>query len=123
MNRYRRTVGVFPGGSVVKNSRVIQETWFWSLGQEDPPEKETAIHSSIFAQRIPWTKEPGRLQSTRSQESDTAKRFNNHHHQESGSKPLPTAPRTDKLTHPAHESSGMVYLNKGAIWEASEAAP
>ena len=35
----------------------------WSLGQEDPLEKGIATHSSILAQRIPWTEEPGRLQS------------------------------------------------------------
>ena len=80
MNRYRRTVGGFPGGSVVKNSHVIQDTWFWSLGQEDPPEKEMAIHSSIFALRIPWTEEPGRLQFTGWQELDTTKWLNHHHH-------------------------------------------
>ena len=40
-----------------------QEMWVWSLGQEDPLEKEIATHSSIFAWRIPWTGEPGRLQS------------------------------------------------------------
>ena len=38
-----------------------------SLGQEDPLEKEMATHSSILAWRIPWTEEPGGLQSTRSQ--------------------------------------------------------
>ena len=38
-----------------------------SLGQEDPLEEGTAIHSSILAWRIPWTMEPGRLQSTGSQ--------------------------------------------------------
>ena len=42
----------------------MQETWLRSLGQEDPLEKEMAIHSSILAWRIPWTEEPGRLQST-----------------------------------------------------------
>ena len=41
----------------------MQETWVQSLGQEDPLEKEMEIHSSIFAWRIPWTKEPGGLQS------------------------------------------------------------
>ena len=40
----------------------MQETWVQSLGWEDPLEKEKAIHSSILAWRIPWTKEPGRLQ-------------------------------------------------------------
>ena len=39
------------------------EMWVQSLGQEDPLEKGMAIHSSIFAWRIPWTEEPGRLQS------------------------------------------------------------
>ena len=39
------------------------ETWVRSLGREDPLEKEMATHSSILAWRIPWTEEPGRLQS------------------------------------------------------------
>ena len=47
-----------------------QETWVQSLGREDPLEEETATHSSILAWRIPWTKEPGGLQSMGSQESD-----------------------------------------------------
>ena len=41
----------------------MQETQVQSLGQEDPLEKEMATHSSICAWRIPWTEEPGRLQS------------------------------------------------------------
>ena len=45
----------------------MQETWVRSLGREDPLEKEMATHSSILAWRIPWTEEPGRLQSTGSQ--------------------------------------------------------
>ena len=48
----------------------MQEAWVPSLGQEDPLDKEMATHSSIFAWRIPWTEEPGRLQSMGSQESD-----------------------------------------------------
>ena len=47
----------------------MQETWVRFLGQEDPLEKEMAIHSSIIAWEIPWTEEPGRLQPTGSQES------------------------------------------------------
>ena len=39
------------------------ETWVQSLDQEDPLEEGTATHSSIFAWRIPWTEEPGGLQS------------------------------------------------------------
>ena len=42
----------------------MQETWVPSLGQEDPLEKEMTTHSSILAWRIPWTEEPGGLQST-----------------------------------------------------------
>ena len=41
----------------------MQETWIQFLGQEDPWEKGMATHSSIPAWRIPWTQEPGRLQS------------------------------------------------------------
>ena len=48
-----------------------QEMWVWSLGREDPLEKEMATHSSILAWEILWTEEPGRVQSMGSQESDT----------------------------------------------------
>ena len=40
----------------------VEETWVRSLSWEDPLEKEMATHSSIFAWRIPWIEEPGRLQ-------------------------------------------------------------
>ena len=52
---------------LVKNPPAMQETLVRSLGQEDPLEKGTATHSSIVAWRIPWTEEPGRLQSRGSQ--------------------------------------------------------
>ena len=45
----------------------MQETWLWSLGREDPMEKEMATHSSILAWEIPWTEEPGGLQFMGSQ--------------------------------------------------------
>ena len=51
----------------LKRLPAIQETWVRSLGQEDPLEKEKATHFSILAWRIPWTEEPGGLQSTGSQ--------------------------------------------------------
>ena len=51
----------------LKHLPPMQETLVWSLGWEDPLEKEMAIHSSILAWRIPWTEEPGGLQSTGSQ--------------------------------------------------------
>ena len=47
----------------VKNPPATQETWVKSLGREDPLEKGMATHSSILARRIPWTEEPGGLQS------------------------------------------------------------
>ena len=49
----------------------IQETWVRSLGQEHPLEEEMVTHSSILAWEILWIEEPGGLQSTGSQESDT----------------------------------------------------
>ena len=49
---------------MVKHLSTMQETWVRSLGREDPLEKEMAIHSSTTAWKIPWTEEPGRLQST-----------------------------------------------------------
>ena len=52
---------------MVKHLPTMQETWVWFLGGEDPQEKEMATRSSILAWRIPWTEEPGELQSTGSQ--------------------------------------------------------
>ena len=54
-------------GSVVKTPLAMQETWVRSLGQEDTLEKDMATHSSVLAWRIPWTEEPGGLQSMGSQ--------------------------------------------------------
>ena len=54
----------FPGGSVVMNLPSEQEMQVQSLGQEDILEKEIATHSSILAWEIPWTEEPGGLEST-----------------------------------------------------------
>ena len=47
----------------------LQDTWVHSLGQNDPLEEEMATHSSILAWEIPWTEEPGGLQSVGSQKS------------------------------------------------------
>ena len=52
---------------MVKHLPAIRETWVQSLGWEDPLEKEMATHSSTLAWKIPWTEEPGRLQSVGSQ--------------------------------------------------------
>ena len=55
------------GGSVVNNLLVMQEIWVPSLGQQDPPEKGMATHSTVLAWRNPWTEEPGGLQAIGSQ--------------------------------------------------------
>ena len=60
-----------PGASLVaqrlKSLPLMRDTWVRSLGREDPLEKEMATCSSILAWRIPWTEEPGGLQSVGSQ--------------------------------------------------------
>ena len=63
----------------VKNLPAVQETRVRSLGWEDPLEKGMATHSSILAWRIPWTKEPGRLQSMGHKESDTTEQLTQQH--------------------------------------------
>ena len=62
---------VEPSGSVVKNSPALQEIRVQSLGHEDPLEKEMATHSSFLVWKIPWTGEPGGLQSMVSLKSQT----------------------------------------------------
>ena len=59
---------------MAKHLPAVQETWVRSLGWKDPLEKEMAAHSSILAWRIPWTAEPGGLQSMAHKESDTTER-------------------------------------------------
>jgi len=54
----------------------MQETWVQFLSKEDALEKEMATHCTILAWRIPWTDEPGRLQSMGLQESDTTYQLN-----------------------------------------------
>ena len=56
----------------------MQETWVRSLGGEDPMGKEVATHSSILPWKIPWTDEPGRLQSMECKESDTTEQACRH---------------------------------------------
>ena len=56
---------------MVKNPTAMQQTRVGFIGWENPLEKGMATHSSIFAWSIPWTEEPGRLQSLESQELDT----------------------------------------------------
>ena len=60
---------------IVNNLPSMQETWFQSLSQKYPLEKGMETHSSILAWRIPWTEEPGMLQSWGPKESDTSERL------------------------------------------------
>ena len=62
-NRFRASLVA----QMVKRLPTMWETWVRSLGQEDPLEKEIATHSSILAWKIPWTEDPGTLQSMGSQ--------------------------------------------------------
>ena len=57
----------------VKTLAAMQETWVQFLGWEDPLEKAMATHPSILAWRIPWTEEPGKLQSMGSQRGGISK--------------------------------------------------
>ena len=63
---YHKLLG-FPSDSLVKKCLPMQKTRVLFLGWEDPLEKEMAIHCSILAWEIPWTRRPGALQSMRSQ--------------------------------------------------------
>ena len=76
----------FPGGSSGKEPptkmQATQETWVWSLGGGRFPEEGMATHSSVLAWRIPWTEEPGRLQSMGLQSQTWLKRLSTHPHKE-----------------------------------------
>ena len=63
---------------LVKNLPTMQETWVQFLGWVDPLEKEMAIHSSIRAWKIPWTEDPGDLQSIGSKELDMTEQLSAH---------------------------------------------
>ena len=63
-------LGLFLIAQWVKNLPAMQETQVQYVGWEDPLKKEMATHSSILVWRIPWTEEPGSLQSLVSQEAD-----------------------------------------------------
>ena len=65
--RYKRAWWVSLEAQKVKNPPAMRETWVRSLGWEDPLEEGMATHCIIIAWRIPWTEEPGRLQSMESQ--------------------------------------------------------
>ena len=74
----------------------MQDTWVESLGGEDPLEEEMATHSSILVWEIPWTEEPGGLQSIGSQKSRTL--LNNTRGKTSPTQPPPPFPVATKWT-------------------------
>ena len=71
LRKLQKTVRASLVAQTVKSLPVVQETRVRSLVQDDPLEKEMATHSSILAWEIPWTEEPGGLQSIRLQKSRT----------------------------------------------------
>ena len=77
---------------MVKNPPAMQETGVSSLGQEDLLEKRMATHSSILAWEIPWTAEPGGLQSMGSQKVRHDLMTNTHTHTHTHTHTLPTMP-------------------------------
>ena len=67
LNSARNSVNTSLVAQTVKRLSIMRETWVRSLGWEDPLEKEMASHSRTITWKIPWTEEPGRLQSMGSQ--------------------------------------------------------
>ena len=67
LSRYLGIMRVYLVAQMVENPPVVQETRVQSLGREDPLEKGMATHFSILTWRIPWTEEPGGLQSVGSE--------------------------------------------------------
>ena len=63
LNSARNSVKTSLVAQTVKRLSIMRETWVRSLGWEDPLEKEMASHSRTIAWKMPWTEEPGRLQS------------------------------------------------------------
>ena len=88
-----------PSDSMVKNPPAMQEMWVRSLGGEDPLEEGMATHSSILAWRIPWTQEPGWLQSIGSQRGGHDRV--SEHTQEEGELPVPNP--SSLLPDPDHQ--------------------
>ena len=88
----------------LKRLPAMWESWVQSLGWEDPLEKEMAIHSCFLAWRIPWTEEPGGLQSTRSQRVG---------HDWATSLSLSRGIRV-----PISQGSEESWVNKGEIWNS-----
>ena len=87
---------------MVKNPPEMLKTWVRSLGWEDPLEKGMVAHSSILVRRIPWTEEPGGLQS---QSQTRLKQLNQHHHYTEAGRGRKDAPKkVAKGSVPAHTS-------------------
>ena len=117
---------------MVKNLPAMRETRVQSLGQEDPLEKGMGTHSRIFAWRIPWTEEPGGLQSMESQRVGCDWTTNTHTHthththtRERGHGEDMTAAVRDWKVCPEEKGSGP--FSKAAEWDeapcASEISP
>ena len=106
----------FPGGSDSKESAAMQENQVLSLGEEDLLKKEMTTHSSMLAWRIPWTEEPGGLQSRELQRvgHDWATNTHTHTHTQWSSNPTPGHTSRENHTwkrylHPTVHSSTIYY--------------
>ena len=73
-----KKLAYFRKDQMVKNPPAMQENWVQSLGQEDLLEKGMTTHSSMLAWRMPWTEEPGRLQSKGLQRVKLLKQLSTH---------------------------------------------
>ena len=91
----------------VKNLPMMQETWVCSLGWEDPQEEGTATHSSILAWRIPWTEEPGGLQSMGLQR---VRQDWETKHKQDGTEKAPS-----RATRQSHMEDGLALTRKGIL--------
>ena len=93
----------------VKNLPAVQETQVWSLGWEDPVEKGMTIHSNILAWRIPWTEEPGGLQSVGLQRVKHVRAANTHINNIFTASNLKDT-KVYTMNHPFHDPSPRLVL-------------
>ena len=97
------------------------ETQVQFLGQEDPLEKEMATHSSILAWRIPWTGEPGRLQSVGSQRVGHDWRLNDNYEDHLGGSSVDLPQSLDRERESSRPVSSCVILSKSRapdLWDS-----
>ena len=106
---------------VNKECLSMQETQVQSMDQKDPLEKEMATHSSILAWRIPWTGEPGRLQSVGSQRVGHDWRLNDNYEDHLGGSSVDLPQSLDRERESSRPVSSCVILSKSRapdLWDS-----